>query len=179
MKAAERSSEEDDNYFTDLLNLSVCVPTAQATAPIAAAQPNASVTTSMTGSDISSLAYLGTPDSPPRATSPTMEMKEILDRIQQLPQQSRSPQPPVEQGTSRSKSYFHKTKAKTMYMPLLHNVQLPSKTKNTPNGKRSVKAINILLNLRVFSVFEELAFPFGPKHSMWEFYAYVSCYKQN
>lgn len=175
MKAAERSSEEDDNYFSDLLNLSVCVPTTQSTAPTTQQQPNTSVTTSMTGSDISSLANLGTPDSPPRATSPTMEMKEILDRIQQLPQQSKSPQPPVEQSQSRSKLFYHKAKAKTMYMPLLHNIQLPNKTKNTPNGKIFHDFKSNLVNHDYFySVFQGLVVSFGPKHSMYELYAYIS-----
>lgn len=74
-----------------------------------------SVANSMTSSDISSLANLGTPDSPPRATSPTIEMRELLDKIQQLPQQ-KSPVP--EQQPQKSRSYFHRTKAKTLYMPL-------------------------------------------------------------
>nr|CAD7572809.1 unnamed protein product [Timema californicum] len=40
---------------------------------------------STTGSDVSSLAGVGTPGSPPRATSPTQEIRELLDKIQQLP----------------------------------------------------------------------------------------------
>ncbi|XP_062549740.1 uncharacterized protein LOC134214355 isoform X2 [Armigeres subalbatus] len=39
---------------------------------------------SNTGSNVSSLANLGTPDSPPRATSPTLEVRELLEQIRQL-----------------------------------------------------------------------------------------------
>ncbi|XP_055588335.1 dual specificity protein kinase splA isoform X2 [Uranotaenia lowii] len=39
---------------------------------------------SNTGSNVSSLANLGTPDSPPRATSPTGEVRELLEQIRQL-----------------------------------------------------------------------------------------------
>lgn len=39
---------------------------------------------SNTGSNVSSLANLGTPDSPPRATSPTVEVRELLEQIRQL-----------------------------------------------------------------------------------------------
>lgn len=66
----------------------------------------------MTGSDISSLANLGSPDSPPRATSPTLEMRELLDKIQQLPQQ-KSPLPP-----EAKNKILNRAKAKTLYMPL-------------------------------------------------------------
>lgn len=38
-----------------------------------------------TSSDVSSLQGCGTPDSPPKATSPTCEFRDILDKIQQLP----------------------------------------------------------------------------------------------
>lgn len=38
-----------------------------------------------TSSDISSLQGCGTPDSPPQATSPTGEFRDLLDKIQQLP----------------------------------------------------------------------------------------------
>lgn len=38
-----------------------------------------------TSSDVSSLQGCGTPDSPPQATSPTGEFRDLLDKIQQLP----------------------------------------------------------------------------------------------
>lgn len=71
------------------------------------------------GSDISSLANLGSPDSPPRATSPTVEMRELLDKIQQLPQH-KSPVPMTQQQMEpkNGRGYFHKVKSKTLYMPL-------------------------------------------------------------
>ncbi|XP_008198497.1 uncharacterized protein LOC103314369 isoform X1 [Tribolium castaneum] len=110
-KDRSQDSDEDHN-FSDLLNLSVCVPSSVVNLGASIQSSHLqelqySVTNSMTGSDISSLANLGSPDSPPRATSPTLEMRELLDKIQQLPQQ-KSPQPPK---TSR-------VKAKTLYMPL-------------------------------------------------------------
>lgn len=43
---------------------------------------------SNSGSAISSLANMGTPDSPPRATSPTDEVKELLQQIRQLQKQT-------------------------------------------------------------------------------------------
>ncbi|RZC33590.1 uncharacterized protein BDFB_002081, partial [Asbolus verrucosus] len=121
-RSQDSESQDEDHNFSDLLNLSVCVPSSvinlgtsiQSSHHLQELQY--SVTNSMTGSDISSLANLGSPDSPPRATSPTLEMKELLDKIQQLPQQ-KSPMPPQE--PKSSKSCFHsRAKAKTLYMPL-------------------------------------------------------------
>lgn len=43
---------------------------------------------SNTGSAVSSLANIGSPDSPPRATSPTGEVKELLEQIRQLQRES-------------------------------------------------------------------------------------------
>lgn len=43
---------------------------------------------SNTGSAVSSLANIGSPDSPPRATSPTGEVKELLEQIRQLQRDS-------------------------------------------------------------------------------------------
>lgn len=168
-RIANRSVDSDEDHnFSDLLNLSICLPTHGGVSTSASGavhsigvsgrsasdqhgpqdlvhmQNSYSVTNSMTSSDISSLANLGTPDSPPRATSPTLEMKELLDKIQQLPQQ-RSPVPVEVVASSSSglpsaststtlhqitnwstgvtqagkvRAYFHRSKAKTMYMPL-------------------------------------------------------------
>ncbi|CAH1378871.1 unnamed protein product [Tenebrio molitor] len=121
-RSQDSESQDEEHNFSDLLNLSVCVPSSVVNLG-ASIQSNHylqelqySVTNSMTGSDISSLANLGSPDSPPRATSPTLEMKELLDKIQQLPQQ-KSPMPPQE--PKSSKSCLHsRAKAKTLYMPL-------------------------------------------------------------
>lgn len=88
-RSVDSESQEEEHNFSDLLNLSVCVPSTPAHVVHAGAlhtQQSYSVANSMTSSDISSLANLGTPDSPPRATSPTAEMRELLDKIQQLPQ---------------------------------------------------------------------------------------------
>lgn len=88
-------SQEDDHNFSDLLNLSVCLPNLNHQLPTQAQDLHQySVVNSITSSDISSLANLGTPDSPPRATSPTGELRELLDKIQQLPQQKSPTQPP-------------------------------------------------------------------------------------
>lgn len=121
-RSVDSESQEDEHNFSDLLNLSVCIPSIPAHI-----QPGIthSVANSMTSSDISSLANLGTPDSPPRATSPTAEMRELLDKIQQLPQQ-RSPIPEGSQSKS-NKGYFHRSKAKTLYMPLNEG---PNKVRN-------------------------------------------------
>lgn len=82
----------------------------------------------VSGSEANSLANLGSLESSPQATSPTTtEMRELLDRVQQLPHHQRSlsaqtqmPHVGPEATNSRpsSKSYFHKAKAKTMYVPL-------------------------------------------------------------
>ncbi|XP_074031242.1 uncharacterized protein isoform X2 [Leptinotarsa decemlineata] len=118
----DSESQDDDHNFSDLLNLSVCMPS-NAThlenpkrASTHMQELQYSVTNSI-GSDISSLANLGSPGSPPRATSPTVEMKELLDKIQQLPQQ-KSPVQVPESGHKVCKNYFHKVRAKTLYMPL-------------------------------------------------------------
>ncbi|XP_033611680.1 uncharacterized protein LOC111875346 isoform X2 [Cryptotermes secundus] len=84
---------------------------------------------STTGSDISSLAGVGTPGSPPRATSPTLEIRELLGKIQRLPFQQ--PIPLQEhcsdycgptltdsQNNSRKKRYRSRGSGKNLYMPL-------------------------------------------------------------
>ncbi|CAH1154081.1 unnamed protein product [Phaedon cochleariae] len=128
------SQTEDDHNFSDLLNLSVCVPSIPVQTTPQLQELQYSVTNSI-GSDISSLANLGSPDSPPRATSPTVEMRELLDKIQQLPQQ-KSPvpslgQPQLQPELKFSRNYFHKVRAKTLYMPLCEEGS--SKTKIIPN----------------------------------------------
>lgn len=118
-RSQDSDSQDSEHNFSDLLNLSVCVPTS--VTPVQSSHHLQELlqygfTDSMTGSDISSLANLGSPDSPPRATSPTLEMKELLDKIQQLPQQ-KSPVPVQEAKPSRS-CFHNRAKAKTLYMPL-------------------------------------------------------------
>lgn len=84
---------------------------------------------STTGSDISSLAGVGTPDSPPRATSPTIEIRELLGKIQRLPFQPPTPSQdhcsdycgPAQassQNNSRTKRYHSRGSGKNLYMPL-------------------------------------------------------------
>ncbi|KAG5881576.1 hypothetical protein JTB14_035020 [Gonioctena quinquepunctata] len=131
----DSGSQDDDHNFSDLLNLSVCVPgVAGHLENPKRSSPHMrdlqySVTNSI-GSDISSLANLGSPGSPPRATSPTVEMKELLDKIQQLPHH-KSPVP-VAQGEHKScRNYFHKVRAKTLYMPL--GDESAGRSKNIPN----------------------------------------------
>ncbi|KAL1494757.1 hypothetical protein ABEB36_010303 [Hypothenemus hampei] len=111
-----QDSTEDEELFSALLNLSICAPNSneQAHPQVTTMLQDLGVTNSMTGSDISSLANLGTPDSPPRATSPTVEMRELLDKIQQLPTQKS----PSGSGVQGGRAYFHKMRAKTLYMPL-------------------------------------------------------------
>lgn len=75
---------------------------------------------------------MGSPGSPPRATSPTVEMRELLDKIQQLPQQ-KSPVPPLQCDQKLARTYFHKVKSKTLYMPLCD--ETPTKPKSIANGK--------------------------------------------
>lgn len=137
--APQRSqdSTEDEEVFSALLNLSICAPNSvEQTHPQATTiLQDLGVTNSMTGSDISSLANLGTPDSPPRATSPTVEMRELLDKIQQLPAQ-KSPHPPsASSSTNQSRPYFHRVRPKTMYMPLGEVQTVNSGKKAIPNGK--------------------------------------------
>lgn len=61
-RSQDSESQEEEHNFSDLLNLSVCAPHVHS-----GAVPHMfSVANSMTSSDISSLANLGTPDSPPR-----------------------------------------------------------------------------------------------------------------
>lgn len=136
----DSESQDDDHNFSDLLNLSVCMPSSviHFENPIQSSPHTNDIQYSVTNSicsDISSLANLGSPDSPPRATSPTVEMKELLNKIQQLPQQ-KSPVPVSQHQTEpvMSRNYFHKIKAKTFYMPL-HNENYSSKVKHIPNGK--------------------------------------------
>ncbi|XP_022918359.2 uncharacterized protein [Onthophagus taurus] len=136
--SVDSESQEDDHNFSDLLNLSVCLPSSVIHLPSgmqsnAIHEQNYSVTNSMTSSDISSLANLGTPDSPPRATSPTVEMRELLDKIQQLPQHKSPPlipETPFHQ--PRMKLYFNRTKAKTLYMPLQNGTNNVFQTKISP-----------------------------------------------
>lgn len=44
-------------------------------------------------------------------------MRELLDKIQQLPAQ-KSPHPPSMSAATQGRAYFHRVRAKTMYMPL-------------------------------------------------------------
>ncbi|XP_050304306.1 uncharacterized protein LOC126741885 isoform X2 [Anthonomus grandis grandis] len=117
-----QDSTEDEELFSALLNLSICAPNsgeqAHPQSVTMLQELHFGVTNSMTGSDISSLANLGTPDSPPRATSPTVEMRELLDKIQQLPAQKSPHLPPNSSGAAQGRAYFHKMRAKTLYMPL-------------------------------------------------------------
>ncbi|CAH2003031.1 unnamed protein product [Acanthoscelides obtectus] len=115
----DSESQEDENNFSDLLNLSVCMPGVIERMDTVNSQEFQFSVTNSIGSDISSLANLGSPGSPPRATSPTAEMRHLLDKIQQLPQQ-KSPQmhPEKEKEKPISRGCFHKIRAKTMYMPL-------------------------------------------------------------
>lgn len=127
------TSQGEEHNFSELLNLSVCAPSSIINCDIPEQNvdlPQYSIANSVTVSDISSLANLGTPDSPPRATSPTVEIRELLDKIQQLPQQ-KSPtyEPYVESQPSNSK-FFVRNKSKTLYMPL-------NSSKISPNVKQS------------------------------------------
>lgn len=127
---SETSQGEEVN-FSELLNLSVCAPSIlncdiqEQNVDL----PQYSIANSVTVSDISSLANLGTPDSPPRATSPTVEIRELLDKIQQLPQQ-KSPtyEPYVEPTNAQSSTskFFVRNKSKTLYMPLNSSKFTPS-----------------------------------------------------
>lgn len=139
----DSESQDDDHNFSDLLNLSVCMPSSviHFDNPIQSSAHTNDIQYSVTnsiGSDISSLANLGSPDSPPRAISPTGEMKELLSKIQQLPQQ-KSPVPVVQQHMEpvMSRNYFHKLKAKTFYMPL-HNDNYISKVKHVTSGEYTI-----------------------------------------
>ncbi|XP_045473542.1 uncharacterized protein LOC123679976 [Harmonia axyridis] len=69
-----------------------------------------------------------TPDSPPRAL-------EGLHRSQQLPQQ-KSPPVHFSKQEGRSRSYLHRIKAKTMYMPLQEGPNPNSKCKVSPNSSK-------------------------------------------
>lgn len=152
-RSVDSESQDDEHNFSDLLNLSVCLPNSVIHMPngmqshaMQDLQQSYSVTNSMTSSDISSLANLGTPDSPPRATSPTVEMRELLDKIQQLPQQ-RSPLPDVyhhsnqqQQQHPKVKSYFNKPKAKNLYMPLQNGSNV-NQTKISPKASSAVTGI--------------------------------------
>ncbi|XP_017775368.1 PREDICTED: uncharacterized protein LOC108561810 [Nicrophorus vespilloides] len=145
--SADSESGGEEHNFSDLLNLSVCLPSGSITTQLAATQSNPqmtdmiqsySVTNSMTSSDISSLANLGTPDSPPRATSPTIEMRELLDKIQQLPQhKSPIPEQLQHQQQQPQKKYFSRSKAKTLYMPLHHD---PHQQHHNHHQQQSIKS---------------------------------------
>ncbi|CAH0555738.1 unnamed protein product [Brassicogethes aeneus] len=135
-RSSDSESQEESHNFADLLNLSVCMPSNVVylnKTPIHSnpllQELHYSVTNSMTGSEVSSLANLDTPDSPPRATSPTLEMKELLNKIQKLPQHKAFVLPSQEARPSRN--LFHKMRAKTLYMPLSGTVL--NKPKNLPN----------------------------------------------
>jgi hypothetical protein len=84
---------------------------------------------STTGSDVSSLAGVGTPGSPPRATSPTLEIRELLDKIQHLPFHQATPLHEEcsdycvptfanSQNNNRKKRHHHRSSGKNLYMPL-------------------------------------------------------------
>ncbi|KAK4876389.1 hypothetical protein RN001_012811 [Aquatica leii] len=138
-------SQEDDHNFSDLLNLSVCIPSTITQLPLGTVTTSSSqshdiqqysVVNSITSSDISSLANLGTPDSPPRATSPTGELRELLDKIQQLPQQ-KSPTPDTSNNghEMKTKGCFNRSKAKTLYMPLSEGPSYNYLSKVSPSSR--------------------------------------------
>ncbi|KAF5278788.1 hypothetical protein FQR65_LT15516 [Abscondita terminalis] len=138
-------SQEDDHNFSDLLNLSVCIPSTITHLPLGTVTTSTmhsheiqqySVVNSITSSDISSLANFGTPDSPPRATSPTGELRELLDKIQQLPQQ-KSPTPDTSNNGQevKTKSCFSRNKAKTLYMPLSEGLSCNYLSKISPSSR--------------------------------------------
>lgn len=85
---------------------------------------------SLTASDASNLTNFKTPDSPPRS-SPL----EGLHRSQQI-LQHKSPPVHFSKQESRSKSYLHRIKAKTMYMPLQEGPNSNSKCKVSPNNSK-------------------------------------------
>lgn len=102
---------------------------------------------STTGSDISSLAGVGTPGSPPRATSPTLGIRELLDKIQLLPFQHEEcsdycvPSLTNFQSDSRTKRHHHRGSGKNLYMPLglavtgsRHHKWLPRSAPATPSA---------------------------------------------
>ncbi|KAB0795034.1 hypothetical protein PPYR_11873 [Photinus pyralis] len=140
-------SQEEDHNFSDLLNLSVCIPSTITHLPLGTVTTSSShshdiqqysVVNSITSSDISSLANLGTPDSPPRATSPTGELRELLDKIQQLPQ-NKSPTPNSDTSNDghevKTKSCFSRNKSKTLYMPLSEGPSYNYLSKVSPSSK--------------------------------------------
>lgn len=121
------TSQGEDHNFSELLNLSVCA-SSLINCEQHNVEPQYSITNSITVSDISSLANLGTPDSPPRATSPTVEIRELLDKIQQLPQH-RSPTYEVFSEVQPTNSkFFVRNKSKTLYMPLNSNKISPKQS---------------------------------------------------
>lgn len=169
---SETSHQSDEHNFSELLNLSVCAPSSIINMDInnplsgigeydatghnmAELQQSYSIANSVTVSDISSLANLGTPDSPPRATSPTIEIRELLDKIQQLPQQKSpamdTPAPSTSENQQSKSSRFFKNKSKTLYMPL----NTTSTNKHHCTGKVSPSAAkhsgNIFSNSGIFS----------------------------
>lgn len=75
---------------------------------------------SMTGSEVSSLANLGTPDSPPRATSPTMEVRGLLDKIHNLPSNSDKKHDGAQTANTETKTKRSamKHRKSSLYMPL-------------------------------------------------------------
>ncbi|KAL3268138.1 hypothetical protein HHI36_007265 [Cryptolaemus montrouzieri] len=133
----ETSQEsEDELNFSEILNLSVRAPsgTSNSEAAIRCDSLQLSIANSNTGSDASSLANFRTPDSVSKLSHLSGEMmKELSEEI--LPQQ-KSPLPPL-QHESRSRSYFHRIKAKTMYMPLNDGpTSTFSKCKASPNSAK-------------------------------------------
>nr|XP_029711559.1 hybrid signal transduction histidine kinase M [Aedes albopictus] len=93
---------------------------------------------SNTGSNVSSLANLGTPDSPPRATSPTLEVRELLEQIRQLQNISASnstsegiiiinPQlPPTGAGVGTSNNSISNPSSATTAPPATSHLRRPS-----------------------------------------------------
>lgn len=151
-------SQGDEHNFSDLLTLSVCVPgtitnygtTCEISSDFETNQnlPEQpySIANSITVSDISSLANLGTPDSPPQATSPTVEFKELLDKIQQLPHQKSPTQCCNNVQTYTGSKFYINNKSKTLYMPL--NL---TGNRVTPCSKQSAGLFNVSSNIYYFT----------------------------
>lgn len=74
-------------------------------------------------------------------------MRELLDKIQQLPVQ-KSPNPPSTSGGTHSRAYFHRVRAKTLYMPLgdvqTVNSGNASQSKAIPSGKIGESRFNTI-----------------------------------
>jgi hypothetical protein len=141
-----RNSEEDLSQTSSHQNISLLTMTQQQQQPLASRSPSSlsgdiqlqtgqqllpdmlqrqqsfmsATALSTTGSDISSLAGVGSPGSPPRATSPTIEIRELLGKIQQLPLHPDhcGPSRSNSQNTSRTKRHHNRSSGKNLYMPL-------------------------------------------------------------